>query len=68
MHGHLPLTLQCKISQLMLKGCYAQVWDLVVVGAGIAGSALAYSQGQVPRTVLQAFALLLLTKLICYTS
>ena len=24
-----------------------QVWDLVVVGAGIAGSALAFSQGQV---------------------
>jgi len=25
----------------------SQVWDLVVVGAGIAGSALAFSQGQV---------------------
>lgn len=29
-----------------------QVWDLVVVGAGIAGSALAYSQGQAGRRVL----------------
>lgn len=26
---------------------HLQIWDLVVVGAGIAGSALAYSQGQV---------------------
>ena len=26
-----------------------QVWDLIVVGAGVAGSALAFSQGQVRR-------------------
>ncbi|KAA6421686.1 MAG: squalene monooxygenase-like [Trebouxia sp. A1-2] len=29
-----------------------EVWDLVVVGAGIAGSALAFSQGQAGRKVL----------------
>jgi squalene monooxygenase len=29
-----------------------QVWDLIVVGAGVAGSALAFSQGQAGRRVL----------------
>ena len=34
-------------AQVPIAGSMSQVWDLVVVGAGIAGSALAYSQGQV---------------------
>jgi hypothetical protein len=27
--------------------CIVQIWDLIVVGAGVAGSALAYKQGKV---------------------
>jgi choline dehydrogenase-like flavoprotein len=32
--------------------CTAQVWDMIIVGAGIAGCAFAYQQGQQGRRVL----------------
>ena len=48
----LLVELAAQRESLMLKNPCSQVWDLVVVGAGIAGSALAYSQGQVPHAMM----------------
>ena len=37
---------------MSLGDAATQVWDLVVVGAGVAGCALAFSQGRLGRRVL----------------
>jgi len=33
-------------------GYYVQVWDLIVVGAGVAGCSLAFTQGQVLPNII----------------
>ncbi len=38
------------VCSLLTSGRAGQAWDLVVVGAGVAGCALAFSQGQVRGT------------------
>jgi hypothetical protein len=52
--SHLNLTGLLRLTHgAKLKPLFMQVWDLIVVGAGVAGAALAYRQGQVRNPLLQ---------------